>query len=653
MFNRKIVNGIRSLSIDMISEAKSGHPGICLGSAPVLYTLFLNHLNYNTFDGNWINRDRFVLSAGHASALLYSTLFYAGYPIDFNELKTYRRLGSRLAGHPEYNTKIGIEASTGPLGEGFATAVGMAIAEEYLRRTINSTIINHYTYALLSDGDLMEGLSYEAASLAGALHLSKLIIMYDSNKISVDGTTSGVFDDDISKRFESMGWEVISVGNIDEDTTALDKAIVKAKEQVNKPTLIEYKSTIGYGSIKAGLKEVHSGALSEDDIFQMKTRFEINQVPFHVSKDAVENYRKSIAERTGSVYEDWLGKYNAITKENDRVKDLLFKYEKNEFGIDLSQIKPNFSNDKKEELRTTNSKLMNIIAETTPFFLGGSADMVSSTKTYLKEFKDFKLNGEMGRNIHFGVRENLMASVLNGLALSGLRPFGSTMLAFSDYMRPGMRLSAMMNLPVTYIFTHDSVSIGEDGPTHQPIEQLGSIRMIPNMKVFRPADVNEIIGSWNYILNKKIPATLIISKSEMPLLESSHPKGVEYGAYIIKEEVNRLSGIIISTGTEVLTAIKISEVLANKGIYIRVISMPSIEIFNEQPEEYKSTLLPIGSKIITLEASNDPIWNEFVYNKKYILNIDSFGRSGKSQDVLSSLGFDFDSLTLRVENLLK
>lgn len=650
--DKKIINGIRSLSIDMIDEAKSGHPGICLGAAPTIYTLFRYHLKFNPEDGNWLNRDRFILSAGHGSALLYSTLFFAGYPISLDELKTFRQVGSRLTGHPELNTKIGIETTTGPLGEGFATGVGIAIAEEYLRNTIGKDVYDYYTYVLVGDGDLMEGISYESMSLAGSLKLGKLIVLYDANSVSLDGSTLGVFNEDVLKRFEACGWHAQEVSD-GENFTMINEAITKAKEVSDRPSIIKIKTILGIGTSKAGTSEAHGKPLSDADIELVKNKMGVNLVPFYVSKEAATTFRDEIEKRCVPLYNEWVSRYNAFMSKDSVNKKMLGYIETGEFRINLKTIKVNFEEGQTEELRVTNGKLLNLVGNLTPLIIGGSADVASSTKAYLTHGNDFKINDYKGRNIHFGVRENVMSSVLNGLALCGLRPFGSTFLSFSDYMKPGIRLSAMMNLPITYIFTHDSVGIGEDGPTHQPIEQLGMLRSIPNLKVFRPADVKELVGSWDYIINNRVPACIVVTKEKLPEIKTSDITFTSKGAYIIKKEVGRLSGVLISTGEDVHTAIEISEELSRKNINLRVISMPSVEVFNEQPKEYKEELMPIGSKIIVLEASNDRTWNEFVYNSKYILNINKFGVSGKKADVLKYLEFDKDTLLMKIENLLK
>lgn len=648
----KIINGIRSLAIDMINEAKAGHPGICLGAAPAIYTLFANHLNFNKEDGTWINRDRFILSAGHASALLYSTLFYSGYPIEIEDLKKYRRHSSKLSGHPELNKKLGIEMTTGPLGEGFSSAVGVAMAEEYLRDFLGSEIINHYTYVLASDGDLMEGSSYEAASLAGSLKLGKLIVLYDSNDVTLDGKTDRVFTENVLKRFEAMGWHTELVNNA-EDFNSIDKAITKCKTIIDKPSIIEIKSIIGIGLPKQGTCEVHSGSLKEEDLIILKDKMNISRVPFHVSRDAITAYREKIDKRTSTIYNEWVSIYNQILESNEEKKKLILELEDGKLKLNLKNLKINFESNMKEDMRVTNSNLMDVISKLMPYFIGGCADTARTTNAYIENGKDFKINSNQGKNIHFGVREHAMGAILNGLALSGLRPFGSTMLAFSDFIKPSIRLTCLMNLPVTYIFSHDSFKIGSDGGTHQPIEQLGNLRSIPNMTVFRPADVNEIVGSWDYIINKKVPGSLIIPKEEKGMLTGSSIEGTLKGAYIIKKEMGRLAGILIATGSEVEVAIEISDALEMKGIMTRVISMPSIEVYNNQTIEYKQELFLAGAKIIVIEASNDPKWNEFVYNKKYLLNINDFGISGTKQEIMDYFDFNFEKLLEKTEKLLK
>ncbi len=650
--DQKVINGLRSLSIDMINEAGSGHPGICLGAAPIIYTLFLNHLNFNPTNGNWINRDRFILSPGHGSALLYSMLFYAGYPIELGELKKFRKLGSRVSGQPELNSLIGVETTTGALGQGFATGVGMAIAEEYLRNNISEEVINHYIYVLVSDGDLMEGISYEACSLAGSLKLGKLIVLYDSNKISLDGSTKGVFDENVLARFEACGWHTLSVSDA-EDIVSIDKAITKAKSISSKPSIIEIKSIIGLGTSVAGTKEAHGKPLSASDIELVKDKMKINKVPFHVSKEAVIYFREKINNRISKVYNNWVGKYNLFMAKDNASKRILLSVEKNDLNVDLKKLKINIDEEKPEELRILNSKLIDLVNDISPLFVFGSSDVSTSTKVYASKGGDFKLNKEYGKNIHFGVRESLMASACNGMALSGLRPVVGCFLSFSDYMKPGIRHTSLMNLPVTYIFTHDSIYNSEDGPTNQPVEQLGALRSIPNMIVFRPSDIKEIVGAWDYLINNKVPCSIVLPKGEFATLKETKVDKVSFGAYLVKDTELRSFATLVSTGTDLHTVLNVHSILKKKGINTKVVSVPSIELFNKQPHEYYDTLFPSGTKVIVIESSNDPIWNKFIYNEKYLLNVEDFGVCGEKEEVLSHFELDEESLTERIEKLLK
>lgn len=644
----KVINSLRNFALDMINEAGGGHPGIVLDAAPILYTVFANHLVFNSENPTWINRDRFVLSAGHASSLLYSSLFFSGYPIKIESIKNFRKING-LPAHPSYNPLIGVEVTTGALGSGFATSVGMAISEEYLRNLLGKDLINNYTYTLVSDGDLMEGISYEAASLAGSLKLSHLICLYDCNKISIDGKTDGVFDDDIQKRFESMGWNV-SIVNSGEDYIAIDKAIIEAKSK-DTPSLIIVKTIIGIGTFNAGTNKVHSGALKAEDLEQVKDKMSITKVPFHVSKDAYEYFRNKQKARNDIKYSNWLSNYNRLSDENK--KKIIRMLEGNPLNLDMTKLDINYSDDMAEDMRVTNAKLMKIISDLNPLFVGGSADLAVSTKAYIEDGKDFMISSNIGKNIRFGVRENAMGAIINGMALSGLKPWCSTFLAFSDYLKPSLRLSAMMNIPSTYIFTHDSAFTVLDGETHVPVEELGDIRSIPNMTVFRPADVNELIAAWHFIVNNKNPVSLIIPKGDQKKLKGASINEALKGAYIIKKEEGHLSGIILATGSEVDKVLRVSESLSQKGIYTRVISMPSVELFNKESEEYKRELFVSGCKVIAIEASNDKVFNEFVYNKKYIVNINEFGKSGTVEENLNYFGFDSLSLLEKVESLLK
>lgn len=650
MNDERIINAIKALSIAQISKAGSGHPGIALGAAPILYTLYSKHLNIDVLDEKWINRDRFVLSAGHASALLYSVLYMSGFDISINDLKEFRQIDSVTPGHPEYGVTKGVDMSTGPLGQGIASAVGMAISAKYLKEKFNG-LISYNTYVLCSEGDLMEGVSYEACSLAGNLKLDNLIVILDSNKVTLDGSLKDSFDEDILKRFEAMGWytQVVADGN---NSLLIDMAINKAKRCKGQPSFIEVKTVIGKGSLLQGTNKVHGGTLTKEDIRQLRVKLSVDTDLFK----NIRNLRKEMANfiriRVMHDKKKWEVKYNAYlnTCDSDTKRFLLSLNEDKRYDVTKLFNDALFDDD---ELRNINSKVMNTIADNYPCFLGGSADTASSCKTYLKSFDDFKSTSLNGKNIRYGVREHAMGAITNGIALSGLRPFASTFLAFSDYLKPSIRMASLMNIPSIFVFTHDSVNIGEDGPTHQPVEQLAMLRSIPNFYVYRPCDANEVIGSWHTALNNDKPSSIVISRNKVVNLSTTDPLMVKKGAYIVRKEKKKLFGIIIATGSEVALAIDIAEKLSRKNMEIRVVSMPCTRLFNEQPQSYKDEILPIGYKTFVIERASKFGWHKYVYNDKYIMGIDEFGYSGKEEDVLKKLKLDDDTIYKRIEKLLK
>lgn len=650
MNDERIINAIKALSIAQISKAGSGHPGIALGAAPILYTLYSKHLNIDVLDEKWINRDRFVLSAGHASALLYSMLYMSGFDISINDLKEFRQIDSVTPGHPEYGVTKGVDMSTGPLGQGIASAVGMAISAKYLKEKFNG-LISYNTYVLCSEGDLMEGVSYEACSLAGNLKLDNLIVILDSNKVTLDGSLKDSFDEDILKRFEAMGWytQVVADGN---NPLLIDMAINKAKRCKGQPSFIEVKTVIGKGSLLQGTNKVHGGTLTKEDIRQLRVKLSVDTDLFK----NIRNLRKEMANfiriRVMHDKKKWEVKYNAYlnTCDSDTKRFLLSLNEDKRYDVTKLFNDALFDDD---ELRNINSKVMNTIADNYPCFLGGSADTASSCKTYLKSFDDFKSTSLNGKNIRYGVREHAMGAITNGIALSGLRPFASTFLAFSDYLKPSIRMASLMNIPSIFVFTHDSVNIGEDGPTHQPVEQLAMLRSIPNFYVYRPCDANEVIGSWHTALNNDKPSSIVISRNKVVNLSTTDPLMVKKGAYIVRKEKKKLFGIIIATGSEVALAIDIAEKLSRKNMEIRVVSMPCTRLFNEQPQSYKDEILPIGYKTFVIERASKFGWHKYVYNDKYIMGIDEFGCSGKEEDVLKKLKLDDDTIYKRIEKLLK
>lgn len=644
----KIIGEIKSLGLDMIEEAGSGHPGIVLGAAPILYTLYLNHLRFDASNPNFYNRDRFIMSAGHGSSLLYSILYFAGYDLSLDDLKAFRRLNSKTPGHPEYKKTPGVEMTTGPLGQGFATAVGYAIAEKHTEALINKNekVIDYNIYCLCGDGDLMEGVSYEAASLAGSLKLDNLIVLYDSNKTTMDGKIDNVFDEDITKRFESMNWTVLTTSDEPQD---IDDAIIKAKE-ADKPTIIQVATTIGKDSSLAGSNKSHSGCFDKEEISKIKTTLGVRDIPFTISNEAVEEFRSYIKERNKDLVTNFDEIKEMLDEEEMSILNKLINPDKSIKLTTLDYTKPD---DNEELLRISANKVLNSYSLISPLIIGGNADTSSSTKIYLNELTPFTKDNYIGRNINFGVREHAMASIANGLALAGYRPFVSTFLSFSDYLKPALRLTALMDLPVTYIFTHDSISIGQDGPTHQPVEQLVSLRAIPNMEVFRPADSNEVIGSFKTIYENNSPSSLIIGRGSIKILESTSISATSKGGYIVHNEERKLDGVIIATGEEVTLALEVMQLLKEKGYDLRVVSMPSIERYNNLTKEEKEELLPLGVKKFVIEKGSSYSWYSFVYKDSYLFTLDKFGASGKTEEVNSFYGFTKEEISLKIEALLK
>lgn len=649
----KIVDQIRSLGIDMIAEAGSGHPGIVLGAAPIIYTLYANHLRIDPKNPDYYNRDRFIMSAGHGSALLYSTLYMAGFPLTLDDLKEFRKLDSKTPGHPEYKKTPGVEMTTGPLGQGFATAVGVAMAEANLRAQFNKgkkELIDFNTYVLCGDGDLMEGVSYEAASLAGTLKLNKLIVLYDSNDTCLDGKTTQCFTENVAMRFISQGWNVITVSD-GNNIEAINKAIEEAKTSPDKPTLIEIKTVIGKYSKLEGSNLSHGAPLDKEDISNIKEKMQIRDIPFTISQLTMDDFQNMINSRCKNLSE----KFNkAVEDMDEESKNLLLDFMNNNKPIDIKDVIYEAPEEKEESPRVTSGKILSSIVPKFQTTIGGSADLFTPTKTYIQEVGDFTSENYAGKNIFFGVREHAMGAILNGLALCGYHPYGSTFLSFSDYLKPSIRMAAMMNLPVTYIFTHDSISVGPDGATHQPIEQLTSLRSTPNLEVFRPADANEVIGVYRTIFEKESgPSVISLSRNSLPILETTKISEVKRGGYTVFDPERKLSGILIATGEEVHLAIEVAKRLKVKGMDIRVVSMPCIKRFEEESQEYIDSVLPVEVRKIVIEAASSMSWNSIVFNKKYLITLDEFGTSGSKEDVYKKYGFDIDTLEEKVENLLK
>ena len=644
---QKIVDQLRALSIDMIDEAKSGHPGIALSAAPILYTLYAKHLRVLPTNPEFYNRDRFVLSAGHASALLYATLFLAGYDIELDDLKQFRQLDSKCPGHPNVHTP-GVDMTTGALGQGFASAVGMAIGEAHLRSLVNTKdneVVDYYTYVLASDGDLMEGVTSEAASLAGTLKLNKLIVLYDSNSVTLDGNKNLSFTEDIEESYKAKGWNVIVVSD-GNDLEGIDRAISDAKKS-DKPTLIEVKTIIGQYSKNQGTNLVHGKPLEKDDISEIKNKLNMRDIPFMVSNDVMEDFQYLINDRVKNIEEEFNNNLEKLDTKGKRLLNKIMSDDKSISDTGLDFIIED------EELRTTAGKVLNAYYKKSKILFGGSADLFASCKNLIDGEGEFSSENYSSPNIYFGVREHAMGAILNGLSLVGFRPYGSTFLTFSDYMKPAIRQSAIMNLPVIYIFTHDSIMIGEDGVTHQAVEQLSELRTIPNLDIFRPADTNELLGSYKAIMKKKSgPSVIIVSKSMLDALEDTSINDTSKGGYVVKNEKIRLDGILISDGEELHTVLEAAESLFTKGLDLRVVSMPNLGRFLEQSDEYIDSVLPVEKRKIVIELSNSPTWNKLVFNDKYILLQREFGTSGKKEDVLKKYKFDKESLEEKIEDLL-
>ncbi len=654
-FDNTIINEGKILALDMITLAQSGHPGIAIDIADILYVLYGKILNININDPKWINRDRVILSAGHGSSILYANLFMAGYKIDIEDLKTFRQIDSKATGHPEVRKMPGVDATTGALGGGIGIAVGMALAERYYRKLIqkekkNCKLIDYYTYVICGDGDLMEGISYEALSFAGTQKLNKLIVIYNSNNMTIDGQTDNVFNENIADRFEAMHFNVIEIKS--SNASNLEEAIKSAKKN-RKPTVIIVKKNIGKGSLLEGTKQVHSGALTEKDIKQFKAKYNKTNKLFDINDSLINEYRKKVAERTSKSYLKWFNEYDEILySKNEKILNIIKYIKEPTLNIDLENIDFKIEKDYEDELRNSNQQIMNFIASKNNYFIGGSADLSTSTKTYIKNSGFNTSLTPLEKNISFGVREHAMGHILNGMALCNLKVFGSTFLTFSDYLRPAIRASAMMNLPVTYIFTHDNVFVGEDGATHQPVEQLASLTLIPQLFVFRPCDIDEVIGSWSIILKKALPSVLIISKEKLIQQKNSNSKYVKYGAYMIRKEKDDLNAIIISTGSEVSLAIEVAKELSKEGIEIRVVSMPCMKLFELQNPKYEELLLPKDVPTFVIEASSSYLWYKYVKNKDYIFGINNFGKSGKASDLKSEYGFTADKIKTKIKKMV-
>ena len=655
-FNQ-LSNAIRFLSVDAVQKANSGHPGMPMGMADVATVLFKYHLRFNPKNPNWINRDRFILSAGHGSMLLYSLLYLCGYKsITIEDIKNFRQLNSICAGHPEYKEGSGIETTTGPLGQGLGNAVGMAIAEEIHRKKFGSSFINNKTYVIASDGDLMEGVSHEAMSLAGHLKLKNLIVFFDNNKISIDGSTSLSVSDNYKKRFESYNWEFLEIDGHNEKQ--ISKAISRASKS-NKPTIISCKTVIGFGSPnKSGKSSSHGSPLGEEEIALVRKKLKWNNKPFEIQQEILEEWKK-IGDKGELLEKKW---QEVINKKDPLLKNKLEKtYNKNELGDLKSLIEKQKTKyfETKPNLATRQCSMTTIenISTILPQLIGGSADLSGSNNTKTNNSKIINSKDFDGNYIHYGVREHGMAAVMNGLALyGGIIPFGGTFLIFSDYCKPSIRLSALMGLKVIYIFSHDSIGLGEDGPTHQPIEQLSGLRAIPNLNVFRPADINETLECWEIALkSNNTPSVIALSRQKVPYINPKNAKEnkSEKGAYVVNITSHESNVTLVASGTEVELALKVQENLKQNNIDSKVVSMPCMELFDKQSKDYQKDILEENSLIVTLEAGSIMAWQKYIGNKGLNLGIDKFGESAPYKEVYNHLDLSEEKVTSFIQKKLR
>lgn len=651
MIDNKTISSLRMLSVDMIEKAKSGHPGLPLGSAPMLYTLYKDFLNFNPEKPKWINRDRFVLSAGHGSAILYSLLNLFGFDVSIDDIKNFRQWGSKTPGHPEYGDTDGVDATTGPLGQGITMAVGMALAEAHMRShfTVDGwSPVDHYTYALVGDGCLMEGISHEAASFAGSFKLGRLIVLYDSNNISIEGNTDITFHDDTLKRFEAYGWHTQRVedGN---DIEKIKEAIENAKKD-ERPSIIEVKTVIGFGAGSVeGSEKSHGAPIGEDNRKALVEKIKWNETEeFTVPEDVKENAAKIVEEKK-KIYVEYKKKLEEYESKNpEKYREYIdwihFKHE-----ADLSKL---LDSKEKDATRSASGAALQELAKAIPNMIGGSADLGPSNNSQIKDSGFISSSDYNERNIHFGVREFAMAAISNGISLhGGLKPFCATFFVFSDYMKPAMRLAALMNLPVTYILTHDSIGVGEDGPTHEPIEHLAMLRSLPNFSVIRPADFNETVHAWEVAQKATKPTALILSRQKLETLKIES-ENLKYGAYIAKTEKDKLDLVVVATGSEVGVTMEASKILEDKGYGVRVVSMPSWDLFDEQDEEYRESVLPCGVKTASVEALSTFGWDKYTKGGLKI-GLDRFGASAPGSELFEHFGFTPEKIADKLESFIK
>src|SRR5690625_339154 len=641
MSRKTAIDAIRFLGVDAINNANSGHPGIVIGAAPMAYSLFANHLTVNVLNSKWINRDRFVLSAGHGSGLLYALHHLIGYNVTIDDLKNFRKVGN-TPGHPEYGDTDGVEATTGPLGQGISNAVGMAIAEAHLSKRFNKdgfNLIDHYTYSLVGDGDLQEGVAMEAISLAGHLQLCKLIVLFDSNDIQLDGPTKDSVSENHKDKFIAQNWHYILIED-GEDVDKITKAIKEAKKVTDKPTLIEVKTVIGRGASKAGTSSVHGAPLGTDRE-TVANYYNWEYKPFEINKDIYTHYEEKVKNRGINAYNEWNEMYEEYKKQFPKDAELFEEFLNNNETLNLKDFEK-IDQSKDTATRNINGEVIDIISKKHLNFIGGSADLTASTKAKGAD-GIFSKNNLLGRNINYGVREHAMGAIANGITLhGGLKTFTGGFFVFSDYMKPAIRLASLMNIPTTFVFTHDSIAVGEDGPTHQPIEQLAGLRSIPNLNVIRPADANETIAAWKIAFeSKETPTVLVFTRQNVKNQTTTNYEGVKKGAYIVAKEDEKLDGILLASGSEVELAIDAKELLKNEGIDVRVVSMPSNYLFDMQNDKYKEKILPENVKTIAIEAAHPMSWYKYT---KHVYGIETFGLSTSGDVAMKEFGFTKENI---------
>jgi len=654
------INTIRTLAIDAVQKANSGHPGLPMGAAPMAYALWTRHLRHNPRNPNWFNRDRFVLSAGHGSMLLYALLYLTGYDLSLDEIKNFRQWGSKTPGHPEFGETPGVETTTGPLGQGAANAVGMALAEAFLANYFNRdglNVVDHYTYALVSDGDLQEGISAEASALAGVWGLGKLIFLYDNNKVQLDGPTEMVYTEDIIGRYQAYGWHTLEVedGN---DPELISAALVEAKSVKDKPTLISVHTIIGYGSPnKAGTSDAHGSPLGADEVKLTKEMLGWPQQEFYVPGEALEHFREAVhkgevQEKTWqAVFDEWAAQHPDLAREWEMVMNGQLP---DGWDADL----PTYAADAKPiATRSANGEAINAIARHVPTMIGGDADLAGSTRTLISGAEHTGPQKAAARNLRFGVREHAMGAIINGLALHGgiIKPYTATFLTFSDYMRPAIRLGALMKLPVVYVFTHDSIGLGEDGPTHQPVEHLAALRAIPNLTVIRPADANESAAAWRVAMTLDGPTALIFTRQNLPILDKIDAirDGVARGAYILDDCEGTPQVILLATGSEVHIAREAYRTLRDEGVRVRLVSMPSWELFEAQDQAYRDSVLPAEVRArVSIEAGVPQGWHKYVGDRGIVIGLNRFGASAPYQIIYEKLGLTPQAVVEAAKSLL-